>query len=78
MTPPYRRDVESLQAIRGDGIYGGALVATKMASGALEADAARAWAVHERAQEPDDEGHLWITREPLTGSAGASEEGVSA
>ncbi|MET7335988.1 hypothetical protein [Nonomuraea sp. NPDC005650] len=67
----------ALKAVRGHDIYGGDLVATE-AKSALGTDAARTWAVHERGEEPDDEGHLWITREPLTAPARTDEEGQSA
>jgi len=45
-------------------IYGGDLVATEDVEGtALGTDDARTWAVHERDEEPSDEGYLWITEE---------------
>ncbi|MET8006261.1 hypothetical protein [Nonomuraea glycinis] len=67
----------ALQAVRGHDIYGGDLVATEITDtpSALGTDAARTWAVHQRGEEPTDEGLLWITHEPLTRPASTDEEG---
>lgn len=54
----------ALNALRGHDIFGGDLAATETTS-ALGTDDARTWAVHELGEEPDDEGHLWITREEV-------------
>lgn len=54
----------ALHVIRAHDIYGGDLVATETTS-ALGTRDARTWAVHERGDEPDDEGHLWITCEKI-------------
>ncbi|MET8334391.1 hypothetical protein [Streptosporangium canum] len=54
----------ALDILRGHHIHGGDLVVTETAS-ALGTSDARTWAVHERGEEPDDEGHLWITEEQL-------------
>lgn len=54
----------ALQVLRGHDIFGGDLVATETTS-ALGTRDARTWAVHERGEEPDDEGNLWITREEV-------------
>lgn len=54
----------ALNILRSHDIYGGDLVAAETTS-ALGTDSARTWAVHERGEEPDDEGHLWITEEQL-------------
>ncbi|PZG47472.1 hypothetical protein C1I98_13460 [Spongiactinospora gelatinilytica] len=56
----------ALKALRDHDVHGGDLVATETTS-ALGTDSARTWAVHERGEEPDDDGHLWITREQVTG-----------
>lgn len=55
----------ALYALRSHDIFGGDLVATEMDETELGTDAARSWAVHERGEEPSDEGHLWITREEV-------------
>lgn len=55
----------ALDALSRHDIFGGDLVATKTTS-ALGTDNARTWAVHERGEEPSDEGCLWITEEPVT------------
>lgn len=54
----------ALHALRVHDIFGGDLVATKTMS-ALGTDDARTWAVHERGEEPSDEGCLWITQEKV-------------
>ncbi|TMS00154.1 hypothetical protein [Nonomuraea basaltis] len=54
----------ALNALRSDDIHGGDLVATETTS-ALGTDDARTWAVHERGEEPSDEGCLWITSEQV-------------
>ncbi|WP_436759364.1 hypothetical protein [Streptosporangium sp. V21-05] len=58
----------ALNILRGHDIHGGDLVATETPS-ALGTKSARTWAVHERGEEPDDEGHLWITEEPVIGGS---------
>lgn len=60
------RDLDAaLNAIRSHHIYGGGdLVATETTS-ALGTRNARTWAVHERDEEPSDEGYLWITEEKV-------------
>lgn len=55
---------EALAILRGHDIHGGDLVATETTS-ALGTRQARTWAVHEKGEEPDDMGHLWITEEPI-------------
>lgn len=56
----------ALSALREHHIHGGDLVATETEEGsALGTKWARTWAVHERGEEPDSEGHLWITSEEL-------------
>lgn len=54
----------ALHVLRVHDIFGGDLVATETTS-ALGTDDATTWSVHERGEEPDDEGHLWITREEV-------------
>lgn len=54
----------ALNILRGHDIYGGDLVATETTS-ALSTRNARTWEVHERGEEPDGEGHLWITEEQV-------------
>jgi hypothetical protein len=54
----------ALAALSGHDIYGGDLIATEVPS-ALGTKTATTWAVHERTEEADDEGILWITREEL-------------
>ncbi|TYB69706.1 hypothetical protein FXF51_05965 [Nonomuraea sp. PA05] len=56
----------ALNALRTDDIFGGDLVATTVNNAALGTKGARTWAVHERDEEPDDEGCLWITEEKVT------------
>ncbi|MFF3443612.1 hypothetical protein [Streptosporangium sp. NPDC002721] len=59
------RDLDAaLNILRGHDIHGGDLVATETTS-ALGTKGARTWAVHERGEEPSDEGWLWITEEPV-------------
>jgi hypothetical protein len=55
----------ALNILRSHDIYGGEdLVATEDVEGsALGTETARTWAVHERGEEPSDEGYLWITEE---------------
>lgn len=55
----------ALNALSRHKIYGGDLVSTETTS-RLGTDEARTWAVHERDEEPDDEGILWITAEAVT------------
>ncbi|MEV0382368.1 hypothetical protein [Nonomuraea sp. NPDC050643] len=54
----------ALNVLRAHDIFGGDLVATETTS-ALGTDDATTWAVHERGEEPDDEGCLWITEEQV-------------
>jgi len=61
----------ALNVLRGHHIFGGDLVATETTGAALGTRGARTWAVHERDEEASDEGHLWVTCEPVTGSANA-------
>ncbi|MET8985873.1 hypothetical protein ABZW49_10530 [Nonomuraea wenchangensis] len=56
----------ALNALSSHDIFGGDLVATEMTEGsALGTKGARTWAVHERDEEPSDEGALWITEEQV-------------
>lgn len=56
----------ALEALSGHDIFGGDLVATDMTKeSALGTESARTWAVHERDEEPSDEGCLWITEEQV-------------
>ncbi|WP_329521191.1 hypothetical protein [Spirillospora sp. NBC_01491] len=58
---------EALAAIKGHGIFGEPnLVATVVEDSALHGEGGRTWAVHPEGQEPNDEGHLWITEEKIT------------
>ncbi|MFC4006597.1 hypothetical protein ACFOY2_05150 [Nonomuraea purpurea] len=58
----------ALDALSSHDIFGGDLAATETTS-ALGTENARTWAVHERDEEPSDEGCLWITEEKVTGEA---------
>ncbi|MFC7603705.1 hypothetical protein ACFQVD_26680 [Streptosporangium amethystogenes subsp. fukuiense] len=54
----------ALNHLRTHDTYGGDLVATEDVEGtALGTDDARTWEVHERDEEPSEEGYLWITEE---------------
>lgn len=55
----------ALGALGSHDIFGGDLVATEITGAALGTKGARTWAVHERGEEPNDEGCLWITEEPV-------------
>lgn len=55
----------ALAALRAHHIFGGDLVATETQS-ALGSEESRTWAVHVRGTVPSDEGHTWITSEPVT------------
>lgn len=55
----------ALAALRRDE-DGADLVATEVSPSALGSATSTTWAVHERSVEPDDEGHLWITREEVS------------
>lgn len=59
----------ALYALSSHDIFGGDLVATEMTGAALGTEGARTWAVHERDEEPSDEGCLWITEEKVIGEA---------
>lgn len=56
---------DALHILRRHEIHGGDLVATETTS-ALGSSTARTWAVHERDEEPSDEGFRWITSEMVT------------
>jgi hypothetical protein len=54
---------DALTSLREHDIFGGDLVATEISGSALGSRDAQTWAVYDRGAEPNDEGHLWITRE---------------
>lgn len=57
----------ALKAIREDKIYGdAALIATEVTDSALGSENAKTWHVHASDADPDDEGCLWITSEPVS------------
>lgn len=57
---------DAVTALREDDSDRPDLVATEVTDSALGSKTARTWAVHERGEEPDDEGHLWITSEQVS------------
>lgn len=56
----------ALAALQNDDGQDEELVATEVSPSVLGSATSTTWAVHERGTEPDDEGHLWITREAVS------------